>query len=259
VASRADAVLASATEPLAPPARPPSLASAVRSSLSDLYYHSWRLVPANVVWAAVAVALLFAIVIAPVGLLLLPLLAVPTAGLFRMTTRIVRGGAVSFWDAVAAWRQGALGTLLLGAGLAIAAAILTVNLVTGILTQTLLGWAFATLAFWGLVAAWLFAWTAWPVMADPARERWPARARVHLAALVVLAYPLRIATLGLLLLALLVASTVAFVAILTVSVAVAALISARYVLPAVDRLDGQLRFGESRGLRGPHEDAVPAD
>jgi hypothetical protein len=254
VASRAEAVLGPATEAASSPTRAPSLAGAVRGSLSDLYYHSWRLVPANVVWAAVAIALLFVIVIAPAGLLLMPVLAVPTAGLFRMTTRIARADAVSFWDSAAAWREGVVATLLLGAGLSIAAVVLTVNLVTGILTGTLLGWAFATLAFWGLVAVWLFAWTVWPVLADPARERWPARDRVHLAALVVLAFPLRIAALGAGLLVLVVASTVAFVAILTVSVAIAALIAARYVLPAADRLDAQLRFSESRGLRGPEDD-----
>ena len=238
------------------PAMPPaaSLGGAIRSALGDLYEHSWRLVPANIVWSIVAVAVLFAAVVAPIGLLLVPLLAFPTAGLFRMTTRIARGDAVSFWDSIAAWRRDALATLLLGGALSLAAVVLSVNFVSGILTQTVIGWAFATLAFWGLVAAWLIAWTAWPILADPHRDRWPARERARLAARVVLAHPIALAVLGVLLLAFLVASAVAIVAILTVSVALAALIAARYVLPAADRLDAQLGFGARRGLAtGPQE------
>jgi len=45
---------------------------------------------------------------------------------------------------------------------------------------------------------------------------------------------------GLVLLALLVLSTIAFVALLTVSVAFSALVAARYVLPAADRLETAL-------------------
>jgi uncharacterized membrane protein YesL len=239
-------VAAAAQAPTEAPA--PSLRRAIRAGLSDLYFHSWRLVPANIVWSAVMVVVLLVSILAPIGLVFVSILAIPTAGLFRMATRIARGEAVSFWDAAAAWRRDVGSTLLLGGAFALVAVVLTVNLVSGILDQSLGGWAFATLAFWGLVAAWLVAWTAWPVLCDPWRSAWPVRARLQLAGLLVLAHPVRIAVLGIFLLVLLVASSVAIVAILTVSVALATVVAARFVLPAADRLDAQLGFGVKRGL-----------
>jgi hypothetical protein len=229
-----------------PPA--PTLGSTVRAALADLYFHSWRLVPANVVWAATAILVGLVVLFVPVGLLAVPVLALPTAGLFRMAGRIARGRAVSFWDAIGAWRTDLGATLLLGIGLAVVAVVLAVNLVTGLLTGTLLGWAFATLAFWGLLLAWLFAWTAWPIVTDPARAGWPARERLRLAGLLVLAHPLRIGGLAIGLAVFLVLSLVAIVALVTVSVAVAAVVAARFVLPAADRLDARLGFAASRGL-----------
>jgi hypothetical protein len=257
VASRAEAIAAPGPAAAAPAERSgaPSLGGALRAALSDLYFHSWRLVPANVVWSVVMVVVLAASILAPVGLAFLAVLGIPTAGLFRMSARIARGQAVSFWDSIAAWRVGVGSTLLVGGVLALVAVVLTVNLVSGILTQTLVGWAFATLAFWGLVASWLYAWTAWPILVDPRRAHWPARDRLRLAALLVLAHPVRIGAMGIFLLALLVASSVAIVAILTVSVAIAALVSARYVLPAADRLDARIRFAELRGLAGEAPDS----
>ena len=249
MASRADLL-----QSTAPPASTgPTFGGALREALSDLYFHSWRLVPANVVWAVVLIGVLIAVILTPLGLLALPLLAFPTAGLFRMAGRIARGESVSFWDSIAAWRSDRGATLVLGAGLAVAAVVLGVNAVSGLLTGSLLGWAFATLAFWGLVAGWLFAWTAWPIVTDPYRREWPVRPRLELAALLLLAHPVRLAILGIALAAFLAASTVAIVALLTVSVAVAAVVAARYVLPAADRLDTRLSFGATRRLPPPPE------
>jgi hypothetical protein len=226
----------------------PSLRRAIREALGDLYYHSWRLVPGNVLWSFTALAVLLAVIVSPVGVAALPVLAIPTAGLFRMTTRIARGGSVSFWDAVGAWRTELGGTLALGAGLAVAALVLGTNVVTGLVSGTPLGWALATLALWGLVATWLFAWTVWPIVADPWRAGWPFRERVRLAGVLLLAHPVRIAAMGVALAALLATSTVAFVALLMISVAIASLVAARYVLPAADRLDRQIGLARERGL-----------
>jgi hypothetical protein len=226
----------------------PSVGRAIREGLGDLYYHSWRLVPGNVLWSFTALAILLAVVVSSLGLAALPVLAIPTAGLFRMTTRVARGESVSFWDAAAAWRTELGGTLVLGAGLAVVAVVLGTNVVTGLASGTPLGWALATLALWGLVAAWLFAWTAWPIVTDPWRAGWPFRERVRLASVLLLAHPIRIAALGVALALFLGISTVAFVALLMVSVAVAALVAARYILPAADRLDRQIGMARERGL-----------
>jgi hypothetical protein len=259
VASRAEAI--GSGEPLAGEAAAlpaaASLRGSIRSALSDLYFHSWRLVPANIVWSLVAIPTLIVTILAPIGLLGIAILAVPTAGIFRMTTEIARGEAVSFWDSIGAWRHSLATTLALGAAIGVSSIVLVVNLVTGILAQSVVGWAFATLAFWGLVAVWLLAWTVWPILADPWRAGWPAKERVRLAGYLVLAHPIRVAAVGLFLAILLVASAVAIVALLTVSVAIAALVATRYVLPAADRLDDRLGFAARHGLleaRAPVED-----
>jgi hypothetical protein len=225
-----------------------SLAGSVRAALSDLYFHSWRLVPANIVWSVVAIPTLVVTILAPIGLLGIAILAVPTAGIFRMTAEIARGEAVSFWDSLGAWRHGVGTTLALGAAIGVTAIVLVVNLVAGILAESVIGWAFATLAFWGLVALWLLAWTIWPILADPWRTTWPAKERIRLAGYLLLAHPVRVAALGLFLAVLLVASAVAVVALLTVSVAIAALVATRYVLPAADRLDDRLGFAIAHGV-----------
>lgn len=233
-----------ATAPAPVPAPPlpdaPTIGGAIRAAARNAYYHSWRLLPANVVWAVTAIALATAILVAPPAIVLLPLLALPTAGIFRVTTRIARGESVSFWDAVDAWRTDVVRTLALGAGLVAATIVLGVNLVTGLASATAVGWGLATLAAWGLVATWLFAWTAWPVVVDPARVERSFTDKLRLAGLLVLAHPVRIGALGLALAALLAVSAAAIVALVTISVSFAALVASQFTLPAADRLDARL-------------------
>jgi hypothetical protein len=241
VASRAEAVAITPVgraSPTVPDA--PSLGSAVRAAARDVYYHSWRLLPANVVWTVAAILLAVVALVAPAGILLLPLLALPTAGIFRITTRIARGESVSFWDAVDAWRADVIPTLGLGAGLSLATVVLVANAGTGLSSGSPLGWAFATLAAWGLVAAWVFAWVTWPLLVDPARAARPAADRLRVAGLLLLAHPVRLGALGLALALFLAASAAAVVALATVSLAFAALVASRYVLPAADRLEDRL-------------------
>jgi uncharacterized membrane protein YesL len=245
VASRAEPIPAS-----------PSLRGAIRAAATDFYFHSWRLLPANVLWAVVALAIVALAILFPPLLVVVPLAAVPTAGIFRIATRIVRGESVSFWDGIGAWRSDLGASLALGTGLLAATIILGFNVATGLLSESLPGWAFATLAFWGLVGTWLYAWVAWPILLDPARAAEPARERLRLAALLILAHPLRVAVLGLVLAVLVVVSTVAVVALVTVGVSFGALISARYVLPAADRLEVRLA---ARAAPAHDADARPAE
>jgi hypothetical protein len=229
VASRADLVPA-----------PPSLRGAIRAAATDFYFHSWRLLPANVVWAVVALMIVAVAILVPPLIVLGPLAALPVAGIFRIATRIVRGESVSFWDGIAAWRSELVPSLALGAALLGVTIVFGFNVISGILADSLPGWAFATLAFWGLVGTWLYAWVAWPLLLDPARVNEPTRERLRLAALLVLAHPVRVVGLGLVLAVLIVVSAVAVVALVTVSVAFAALVATRYVLPAADRLEARL-------------------
>ena len=217
----------------------PSIGAAIRAAAQDGYYHSWRLLPANVVWSVVAIVIAGATVVTPPAIVLLPLLALPTAGLFRITTRIARGESVSFWDAVDAWRTDVVASVGIGAGFVVAVVVLGSNVVSGLTSDSPLGWGLATLAGWGLLATWLFAWTLWPILVDPTRSDQPVVDRLRLAALLVLAHPVRIGLLAALLALILLVSTIAIVALVTVSVAFSALIASRYVLPAADRLESR--------------------
>jgi hypothetical protein len=232
---------------------PPGLRAALRAAATDFYFHSWRLLPANILWAVVLLAIVGLAILVPPLIVLAPLAALPVAGIFRIATLIVRGESVSFWDGLSAWRGEIRPSLALGTGLLGAAVVLGFNLVSGILSDSLPGWAFATLAFWGLLGAWLYAWVAWPILLDPLRAREPATNRLRLAALLLLAHPVRIGALGLVLAVLVVVSTVAVVALMSVSVSFAALVSARYVLPAADRLEARL---DARAADGPASEAA---
>lgn len=225
--------------PALPPA--PRLAAVVRTALGDFYFNSWRLVPANLAWGALLLAVLVAAALwSALALLALPILAVPQAGLARLAALIVRGEAVSLGDAVEAWRRYLLPSLVLGYGLAIPTAVLGVNVAYAVADGGVVAVAVGTLALWGLAALGAFAVAAWPLLVDPARDQAAVRDRLRLAALLGLAHPGRILALALLVALLLALSTAAFAALLTVSVAYATLVAARYILPASDRLEARL-------------------
>ena len=127
------------------------------------------------------------------------------------------------------------------------------RVVSGLASASPLGWGLATLAAWGLLATWLLAWTAWPILVDPARADQPVVARLRLAALLVLAHPIRIGLLGIVLGLFLAVSTLAVVALATVSVAFSALVASRFILPAADRLEARLASDEA--VNAPTPDA----
>jgi uncharacterized membrane protein YesL len=215
----------------------PRLGGALRSAAVDFYYNSWRLVAANVVWGLGLILVLLAPVGWLVALVFAVLLAVPTAGIYRMAALIVRGDAVYLSDAFRAYRDH-FGTAL-GVGLAtiVLLFVLGFNVVTGLTQGSPIGWALATLAGWSLVFLILFLVTAWPVLMDPRRADSTVRQRLRLAGVLVLAFPFRIGALAVLVVLITAVSTVLFAALLTISVAFVALLSTRYVLPAADRYE----------------------
>jgi uncharacterized membrane protein YesL len=229
-----------AERPAGPPAAP-RLSGALRGAAIDLYFNSWRLVPANLAWSVCLVAILaLAASVSLLALLLLPLLALPTVGIYRMASLIVRSEPVALSDAFSAWRRFGGPALALATALLVAGSMFGFNVVTGLLRSDVAGWSLATLAFWGLVVVVMTASVTWPILVDPRRETLGVRARVRLAILLVLAHPMRIAALSLVLGLIVVISTVGFAALLTVSVSYLALVAARYVLPAADRLEARL-------------------
>lgn len=230
--------MASRAEPVLPSAS--SLRGSLRAALSDFYFNSWRLVPANVLLGLGLILLYVVALVWPLGAIVLaPLLALPTVGIFRLAALIVRGQPVSFRDGLSAWRQLLRPALVAGAAGVGAVVVFGSNFVTGLLSNDVVGWAFATFAAWGLVATGVAAVAFWPLLVDPARAHESVRRRSRLAGLLVIAHPARLGALGLVLAAILVASTIAFAALVTISMAYCALVACRYILPAADRLEAR--------------------
>jgi hypothetical protein len=212
-----------------------------RLALTDFYFDSMRLVRANLVWG---VTVILAVVVGigwPLGgVLLLAALALPTAGVFRTAAAIVRADPFAARHELRwASRRVAGRLLLVGAAFVITGVVCGWNVVAGLATGGPTGWAFATLAAWGLVALWCAAVVVWPVMVDPARQHLDLRDDLRAAAEVLLTEPRRVAGLALSVAVVVVVSVVLTVAILTVSVAFVALLACRTVYPILDRIEAR--------------------
>jgi hypothetical protein len=166
----------------------------------------------------------------------------PTAGVFRVAARIVRGEpGVGLRDVAWPYRQGRGRWLVVGVAVVAAGIMLGTNVLVGLIGGEPAGWAIATLAGWGLVVVWCGALVAWPLLVDPTRAATPLGALLRLVGALLLAHPLRFAGLGLSMAVVTAFSIVLAAAILTVSVAFVALVACRSVYPAADRLEPALR------------------
>jgi uncharacterized membrane protein YesL len=218
----------------------PRIGQAIRDALSDFYFNSWRLVPANAAWGIGLILVVGLILVWPLGsLIMVILLGLPTAGIYRLAALIVRDRPVAFSDALSAWREFLRPALLLAAGLVGITIALSVNLAVGLTSTDPIAWAVGTLAAWGLLATWTVALLVWPLVVDPLRDGQSLLQRLQLASTLLLLSPIRVAAMVLLMSAVLVVSAILFAALLTVSIAFIALVTTRYVLPAADRVEGR--------------------
>lgn len=218
----------------------PRLGSALRSAGVDFYYHSIRLVTANIVWGLTFLALLGAATVGGAivpAIVAAPLLAIPWVGVVRLAALIARAEDVVLSDAFGAYRRYIVPAVVGGGAVVVATFVFATNVAIGISFGGIAGWSFATLAAWGLVISWLIALCFWPLLVDPRRTDMDSRGKARLAALLVVAFPVRIGALGLVLAVVAAVSTVAIAAIATISIAYSALVACRYVLPAADRLE----------------------
>ena len=227
----------------APRTQLPRLGTVVRAALSDYYFNSMRLVAANLVWGfALALIVLVGMASPLLSLALLPLLAFPTAGVFRLAARIVRvEPGAGLRDIAWPYRHLPVRWLVLGIAVVAAGLMLGTNIVVGLTGGEPARWAIATLAGWGLVALWCGALVGWPLLVDPARSETSLTDGLRLVGGLLLAHPLRIAALAL---AMAIVTAISFVltaAILTISVSFVALVACRSVYPAADRLEPALR------------------
>lgn len=226
----------SRADPLTPPL--PSAGGALRAALSDLYYNSWRFLGANLLVGLVLIGVGL-LAIASLAALVGALLAVPpAAGLMRMATTLQRRGHTDFdevWSQLRRPRR-AMG---IGALQLFVLLVLVVDLVVGASISSFFGAFLSASAAWGLLIWWLYALALWPLLLDPVRDGEPVRASLRLAALVLLARPLRMVGLGLLLGALMLVSAITVAPLVTIAIALAWLVAARYVLPLAERVEGR--------------------
>lgn len=223
--------------------------AAVRLALSDLYYHSIRLVPANLAWGIASLAVGWvAVTVSPVvALLLAPLLAFPLLAVVRLAGLIVRGHDVVLSDASNVVRRRPGRTLLAGIATEGAVIVLTANVAIGLMTGAPLGLGLAVLAGWGLLAVALTVLPFWVILADPERPDIGVVEAARLAAGLLLVRPGRLIALSIVLAAVLAVATVLMAAVLTVGVAYAALVTARTVLPAADDIAGVAKLAAADG------------
>ena len=217
-----------------------SLRRALRQALTDFYFNSWRLAPANLFWG---IGLVIALLAGPntvVGMAMLVGLAVPVAGLHRMAALIARGEAVAFSDFVDGMRRYALPALATGTLAAVLALVFTTNVLVGLGNGGPMGWVISALALHGLVALAMFLVAFWPILVDPNREALGLRARLALTGLTVIGRPVRLLALTAVVGLVLAVSVVLFAALMIVSVAYVSLVATRYVLPLVDELEARL-------------------
>jgi uncharacterized membrane protein YesL len=225
----------------------PSVSGTIKAALSDFYFNSIRLVAANVVWGIGFVVVMALAVSAP--LVAIPaaiLLALPTAGVFRLAALIARDEPASVSDAFDVWRgrEHALPVLAAGALMVGALIVLGFNFAVGVLSSQPFWLLIGTLAGWGLVFLFIGIGAFWPLLMDPLRRGEPLKRRLWLSLGVVFYQPLRYLGLCLICAAILIVSTIAFAALLSISLAFVALLLCRYVLPTADRLEGRATYAE---------------
>lgn len=217
-----------------------SIRSALRTSLQDFYFNSWRLAPANLVWGVLLVAALIAGPLTLLGMALLVLLALPTAGLYRMGALIARNEPAAFSDFLGGMRRYGVRAVLVAMGAAILAFVFTTNVVVGLQAGNPLGWFISAMALWGDVGLLMLVTTLWPVLVDPEREGLGLRQRLTLAGLAVIGRPVRILVLTVAIVFILAASTILFATLIIVSVAYVAIVSSRVILPLVDDVEARI-------------------
>ena len=217
---------------------PPRVRGVLRQAVGDLYYNSWRFLGANFLLGALLIVIVLASVGSAWALVLLPLAAVPAAGMLRMATVLVRDGHSDFGDVMDVIRRPGM-ALAVGTAQAVLALVLVVDMRLGAAIGSFVGLLLTVSALYGLVIGWAYASVAWPLLVDPERDDEPIAGRLKLAGLVLVAHPIRVGGFLLLVGIVLATAAIAIAPFVTFAVALAWLVIARYVLPVADRIEGR--------------------
>lgn len=210
----------------------------MRQAAVDLYYNFSAFIPANVIFGIGFIVVIAAVATSPVGWIAVIGLVPLTAGLMAQATTLVRDGHTDLGAFVAVLRRP---WLVLGLGIAqlAAGAVLVVDLSVGAALGMPVGGVLVVSAVYGLAVLWAYAVVAWPIVLDPSRQDDTLAVRLRLAAKLLVARPVRTAGLAAVVGIFLVIATVAIAAIVMFALALAWLVTARYVLAAADRLEGR--------------------
>jgi hypothetical protein len=213
---------------------PPRLRTAVVSALSLVVEHAFALLAANLIWALLVAGYVFLLVGVPGLILVVPLLALPTASLTRLAVAAVRAGVPTL-----AMARDELGRLVLRKlGLAVAQiAVMAISLANLRLVAEIggvPGLLSGGVALYATIVTVLYGMALWPIVCDPMRAG-PVRGQLRLALAVTLRRPLQLALLGLFAgLAAVASVEVLAVALFLPSVVALAIIG--YVVPAADEI-----------------------
>lgn len=216
----------------------PGIRTGARSALVELWYHPWPSLAANVAWSVAVLLTLGIATIWPLGgLLLMPLVALPFAGVMGVGTRIVRGEPVEVRDAFTPWRTHGRRVAVLGAAATAAVLVLAADVIIGLAAVGgPVGWALATGAAWGMAALAAVLLCAWPLLLDPAAPGRGVGEALRLGIRVAFLFPGRTVALTLAAAIALVVATALFAILATFGMAWIALLASTVVLPAADRL-----------------------
>lgn len=217
----------------------PSLRGTLRAAIGDLSDNAAILAVANLGWAAVLFVAASLLARHPLGVLGLALLILPSAGLMRMATFVVRSGRCRLGDFLDGMRRDTARTLGIGLAQLLLVVLAGADVLIGLGLGGLPGVVLVVGGGYILVAIWIYACVAWPLLIDPLRADVALGARLRLAAILVLARPIPAIGIGVTILVLLVAGTLLLIPIIAFAASLAALLAAHWTLPTADHLEGR--------------------
>jgi hypothetical protein len=217
---------------------PPSLASAVRFSVTGLVESLHAFLAWNLVLLVAVALVLLALTITNLALLAVPFLAPLVCGLLRLATVSHRGDQVALRTALPGIRRRLwtkIGLASVHAALLLLAAL---NLLVAPAIGGLVGALSMAMSVYLAAALLAYAVIAWTLLCDPWRETRPVRHLLRLAIIVLLRRPLQVLFL-VLVLALAVAVTANLVVPGFFLPSMVLLLFTGYVIPAADELAEQ--------------------
>ena len=211
----------------------------MRAAIGDLSDNAATLAVANLAWAAVLFVAASLVARHPLGFFGLALLILPSAGLMRMSVNVVRADRCRLGDFLDGMLRDTGRTLGIGVVQLLLAALAGADVLLGLGLGGLPGIVLLIGGGYILVAIWIYASIAWPLLLDPLRAGDSPGSRLRLAGIIVLARPIPAIGMAAILLVLLVAGTLLLIPIIAFAAALAALLAAHWTLPTADHLEGR--------------------